>query len=159
MQAVSNVDLDRFMGRWYVIANIPTFAERQAVNPVEHYRLNDNGTIETTFTFNKKHTNGPEKTLRMKGFPNDEPNNGIWHMQWIWPIRADYRIAYLDDDYQLTIIGRNKRDYLWLMARSPDISEEKLERLINVAIDLGYDRNKIQLTSWGNREVSSENGG
>ena len=148
MQAVSNIDLERFMGSWYVIANIPTFAEREAVNPVEHYRLNDDGTIATTFTFNKTHSEGTAKTLKMTGYANNEPNNGIWRMQWIWPIKADYRIAYLDDTYQFAIIGRNKRDYLWVMSRVPAIEEPKLEELLNIAVSLGYERTKIQLTSW-----------
>ena len=148
MQAVSNIDLERFMGDWYVIANIPTFAEREAVNPLENYRLNDDGSIATTFTFNKKHAEGSAKTLTMTGFANDKPDNGIWRMQWIWPIKADYRIAYLDENYQFAIIGRNKRDYLWVMSRGPNIEESKLEELINIAARLGYDRSKIQLTSW-----------
>ena len=148
MQAVSNIDLERFMGKWYVIANIPTFAERDAVNPLENYHLNDDGTIATTFTFNTKHPEGTVKTLRMTGFANDKPNNGIWRMQWIWPIKADYRIAYLDENYQFAIIGRNKRDYVWVMSRGPNIEESKLEELINFTAGLGYDRTKIQLTSW-----------
>ena len=51
MPAVDYVDLKRFMGDWYVIANIPTFVEKNAFNPVESYRLNDDGTIATKFTF------------------------------------------------------------------------------------------------------------
>ena len=148
MQAVSNIDLERFMGNWYVIANIPTSAEREAVNPIENYRLNEDGTIATTFTFNEKHPEGTAKTLRMTGFANDKPNNGIWSMQWIWPIKADYRIAYLDDNYQFAIIGRNKRDYVWVMSRAPNIDKSKLEELINIVVSLGYDRTMIQLTSW-----------
>jgi apolipoprotein D and lipocalin family protein len=148
MPAVSNVDLERFMGNWYVLANVPTFAERGAFNPLETYRRNDDGTIATTFTFNKKHVDGPAKTLRMTGFVNDAPDNGVWRMQWIWPIKADYRIAYLDEDYQLAIIGRNRRDYVWLMSRTPNVDQATLDRLISIAVSLGYERDEIQLTNW-----------
>jgi len=148
MPTVSNVDLDRFMGQWYVLANIPTFAERGALNPLETYRRNDDGTIATTFTFNQEHIDGPAKTLRMTGFPSDAPDNGVWGMQWIWPFKADYRIAYLDEDYQFTIIGRNKRDYVWLMARTPNVDQATLDRLITMAVMLGYQRDDIQLTNW-----------
>jgi apolipoprotein D and lipocalin family protein len=65
-------------------------------------------------------------------------------MQFIWPIKADYRIVYLDPDYQTTIIGRNKRDYLWIMARDPNLPREALERLVDMAVRLGYDRALIQ---------------
>ena len=50
MKTVDYVDIDRFMGPWYVIANIPTFLEKGAYNAVETYSLNDDGTIATTFT-------------------------------------------------------------------------------------------------------------
>jgi apolipoprotein D and lipocalin family protein len=146
MQVAKNVDLERFMGDWYVIANIPTIFERDAVNPLESYSRNPDGTIATTFTFNKAHEDGPLKTFTMKGFPSDEP--GIWGMQFVWPIKADYRIAYVDPDYRYTIVARNKRDYLWLMARSPNIDKARLEQLIEFAVARGYERSKIQLSTW-----------
>mgnify|MGYP000399795343 CR=1 FL=1 len=52
MKTVSYVDLERFMGDWYVIANIPTFIEKNAFNAVESYRLDSDGTVATTFKFN-----------------------------------------------------------------------------------------------------------
>jgi lipocalin len=51
MATVDYVDLDRFMGDWYVVANIPTFLEKDAHNAVETYRMNSDGTIATTFLF------------------------------------------------------------------------------------------------------------
>ena len=47
------VDLEKFSGQWYVIANIPTFIEKDAYNSVESYAVAPDGKIETTFTFNK----------------------------------------------------------------------------------------------------------
>ena len=61
MKTVEQVDLERFMGPWYVIANIPTFVEKGAHNAVENYRLDDDGTIATTFTFRKDGFDGNEK--------------------------------------------------------------------------------------------------
>jgi apolipoprotein D and lipocalin family protein len=65
-------------------------------------------------------------------------------MQFIWPIKADYRIVHLDDDYEKTIIGRNARDYVWVMARTPQISDADYEELIAVVESLGYDLDKIR---------------
>ena len=49
----------------------------------------------------------------------DTRSNAIWTMRFIWPFEADYRIAYLSPDYSQVIIGREKRDYVWIMARTP----------------------------------------
>ena len=144
MPVVDYVDLDRFMGDWYVIATIPTFLERDAYNPIETYQLNSDGTIATTFTFNKGSLNGPTKIYRPRGFIKDRRTNAIWDMQFVWPIKADYRIVYLDDDYQQTIIGRNSRDFVWVMARTPRISEQDYLNLVTMVGSLGYNLNDLQ---------------
>jgi len=144
MIVVYYVDLERFMGVWYVIATIPTFLEKDAYNPVETYQMSSDGSIATTFTFNKGSLNGPEKIYRPRGFVEDKSTNAIWGMQFIWPIRADYRIVYLDDDYQQTIIGRNNRDYVWIMARTPTISQEDYSNLVILVGALGYDLDALR---------------
>ena len=65
-------------------------------------------------------------------------------MQFIWPIKAEYLIAYLDEAYTQTIIARNARDYVWIMARTPTISDMDYNRLILKVADLGYDIRKLR---------------
>ena len=144
MPVVDYVDLDRFMGDWYVIATIPTFLERDAYNSIETYQRNNDGSIATTFTFNKGSLNGPTKIYRPRGFVKDKRTNAIWGMQFVWPIKADYRIVYLDDNYQQTIIGRTSRDYVWIMARTPAISEQDYLNLLARVDSLGYDLDALQ---------------
>lgn len=144
MPTVESVDLKKFMGDWYVIGNIPTFIERQAYNAVERYELDSDGNIPTTFTFNKGSFDGPLKTYQPKGFVTDKTNNSLWGMQFIWPIKADYRIVYLSDDYQQVIVARKARDYLWIMARTPKISHADYQALVQKTEDLGYDPTLIR---------------
>lgn len=144
MKTVDYVDLERFMGDWYVIANIPTFLEEGAHNAVETYEMNDDGTIATTFTFRDGAFDGDKKEYNPKGFVRDTGSNALWGMRFIWPIKADYRIVYLDEDYSQTIIGRNKRDFVWVMAREPNISDEDYEMLLGVVESLGYDLAKVE---------------
>ena len=142
LQAVEYVDIERFMGDWYVIANIPTSIEKGAHNAIESYRLDDDGSIATTFTFHDESFEGKLKTYRPRGFVKDE-SNAIWGMQFVWPIKADYRIIYLDEDYSITVIGRNKRDYVWIMARTPAISTQKYDEILSMLDSVGYDINEI----------------
>jgi apolipoprotein D and lipocalin family protein len=139
-----DVDLARFMGDWYVIANIPTRIERGAHGAVESYRLAEDGSIETTFTFRKDSFEGPEKRYTPRGFVRPDSGNAVWGMQFVWPIKADYRIAYVDPDYTLTVIGREARDYVWIMARSPVIPEAEYLRLVTFLADQGYDVTQLQ---------------
>jgi len=132
------------MGDWYVIANIPTAIEKEAYNAIETYRLDSDGTVATTFSFRKGGFDGPGKTYHPRGFVQDE-TNAVWGMQFIWPIKADYRIIYLDDDYSITVIGRNKRDYIWLMAREPNIPENRVREILDYAESVGYDLSQVRM--------------
>ena len=143
MKTVDEVDLDRFMGPWYVIANIPTFLEKEAYNPVETYRLNDDGTIATNFSFRKGGFDGKAKEYNPKGFVLDTDSNALWGMRFVWPIKADYRIVYLNDDYTQTVVGRQARDYVWIMARTPTISDQDYDQLVDFVESLGYDITKL----------------
>ncbi len=139
-----HIDLPRFMGDWYVIANIPTFPEKGAHNAVESYQRNADGSIATTFKFRKGAFDGPAKTMHPRGWVQEGGNNARWGMQFIWPIKAEYLIAYVDEQYTQTIIARSARDYVWIMARTPQISNEEYQRLLDKVAKLGYDMNKVQ---------------
>ena len=143
LQVVDDVDVDRFMGDWYVIANIPTRIEKGAHNAIESYRLDNDGSIATTFTFHDNGFDGELKTYTPRGFVSDE-SNAIWGMRFIWPIKADYRIIHLDEAYTVTVIGRNKRDYVWIMAREPAIPEADYMEILGMLESVGYDIAEIQ---------------
>ena len=117
------------MGDWYVIANIPTSIERDALNAVESYRLDSDGSIATTFTFREGGFDGKVKTLlpaRLRARHRLERRLGhavrVAHQG-----RLPHRVR--EPDYQRTIIGREKRDNVWIMARTPQIADGRLEEL------------------------------
>ncbi|MBF0490913.1 MAG: lipocalin family protein [Candidatus Omnitrophica bacterium] len=144
LKAVEHVDLKRYMGPWYVIACIPTFIETKAYNGVEEYRTLPDGSIDTVFTFNQGSFDGPKKRYNPRGFVVDKINNSTWGMQFIWPFKAEYLITYLSPDYGQTIISRSKRDYFWIQARTPQISETDYKSLLSILAAQGYDISKVR---------------
>ena len=138
-----SVDLPRYMGDWYVIANIPTKLERGAHNTKETYRLNADGTVATTFSFRVDSFEGTERSFNSKGIVLGG-NNAIWAQQYVWPIRVDYRIAYVSDDYALTVVAREKRDHVWILARKPAISAADYDRMVAFVGQQGYDTARLQ---------------
>ena len=157
LKTVDKVDIKRFMGPWYVIACIPTYIETEAYNGVETYTLNPDGTIDTVFTFNKGGFDGPLKRYNPRGFIVDTVNNSTWGMQFIWPIKAEYLITHLSAEYTLTVIGRTKRDYVWIMARTPQIPEADYSRLVQELKEQGYDIGKLRKVpqQWSKDGISS----
>ena len=149
IHTVDKVDLNRFMGDWYVIASIPTFIEKDAFNAMESYRIDDDGTVATTFRFNKGSLDGPIKEYNPRGFIRDETSNAVWDMQFIWPFKAEYRIIYLSEDYSQTVIGRTKRDYVWIMARKNSIPNIDYEKLLKFLLEQDYNINDIRKVPHG----------
>ena len=149
IHTVDKVDLNRFMGDWYVIASIPTFIETDAFNAIESYRLEDDGTVATTFRFNKGRLDGPLKEYHPRGFIRDKKSNAVWGMQFIWPFKAEYRIIYLSKDYSQAVIGRTKRDYVWIMARSNTIPNVDYGKIIKFLQDQEYDISDIRKVPHG----------
>ena len=140
----THVDVPRFMGDWYVIAQIPTFIERKAFDSVERYALREDGRIQTTFTYRKGSFDAPVKTLHPVGRVEEEGNGALWGMQFVWPIQAEYVISWLDADYQQSIVARSKRDYVWYMARTPQVSEQDYQQAMARIAAMGYDLQKVR---------------
>jgi len=137
------VDIPRFMGDWYVIANIPTFIEKGAHAAKESYWLDADGTIATTFSFRADSFDGAAREYRSRGYVLGG-NGAIWGQQYVWPIKADYRISYVADDYGATVVTREKRDHVWIMARRPKLDEAELQRLLDIVARQGYDMSQVQ---------------
>jgi apolipoprotein D and lipocalin family protein len=144
LKTVDQVDIKRYMGPWYVIACIPTFIETKAYNAIEEYQLRPDGSINTIFTFHQGGFDGRLKRYNPRGFIVDKVNNSTWGMQFIWPFKAEFLITYLTPDYSQTIISRNKRDYVWVQARTPQIPEEDYQHLLSILKEQGYDLTKVR---------------
>ncbi len=144
LPTVDKVDIDRFMGDWYVIAGLFTPFEKEVHNAVETYERKDDGSIATTFRYRKGGFDGPIKTFHPTGFIYDEETKAEWRMQFIWPFKAAYLVIYLDDDYQHTAIGVPSRKYLWIMSRDWNVPEDDMARILRRVEELGYATNKIE---------------
>jgi apolipoprotein D and lipocalin family protein len=144
IRPVPSIDLPRFMGEWYVLASIPTRFEKDAYNAVETYRLQPDGNVDTLFRFRNGAFDTPVKTIHSTGYVKDGTGGTVWGVQVFWPIKAQYIVAYLKDDYSQTIVARDARDYTWIMARTPTIPQADYDALMLRVVNLGYPRAGIR---------------
>jgi len=138
------VDLQRFMGRWYVIANIPYFAEQGYVGSFVEYALRPDGGIDDVF-FGRKMSFEKElekKTLKDSVVPGS--NNAAWRSSPFWPLSFSYLILYVDPGYQYALIGYPGKKWGWVFARSPDIGEADYRKLLQQFALQGYDTTRFQ---------------
>lgn len=141
---VSHVDMTRYMGDWYVIASIPTYFERHAYHAVESYALRPDGRVRTTYTYRAGAPDGRRRTLHAVGYVRPGTGHAVWGMQFAWPVKAQYIIAWLDPDYRTVIVARNKRDYVWIMARTPTIPQKQYDLLVARVAAMGYDTARLR---------------
>jgi apolipoprotein D and lipocalin family protein len=114
---------------------------RRAAAAKETYRLDVDGSIDTTFTFRANAFDGPELEYHPRGFVL-APSNAVCGQQYVWPFKADYGISYLAAEYGQTVVTREKRDSVWIMACTPALSKADLQELIAFVGRQGYDTSK-----------------
>jgi apolipoprotein D and lipocalin family protein len=134
-----NVDLDRYAGRWYVIANIPYFAESGNVGSYFDVSFQPEGGLKDVYNARKKDFSAPLTSFTMGGYVVPGTGNARWRETPFWPLFLSYLILYVDPDYQTALVGYPGRGYGWILARRPVIDDATYESLLNRMRDQGYD--------------------
>ncbi|MBC8003596.1 MAG: lipocalin family protein [Opitutaceae bacterium] len=145
LRTVDHVDLDRYMGDWFVIANIPSLsAEKGVVGSVERYARRTDGDIDNVFEAYADSFLGKKIRYKARAWVVDKKSNAEWKVQFFWPIRFAYLTIDLDPGYQWTVVGHPSRDYLWIMSRSKTLDEATYQGIVKRCADQGYDVSRIR---------------
>ncbi|MDZ7791098.1 MAG: lipocalin family protein [Xanthomonadales bacterium] len=144
LETVDEVNLERYMGEWYVIANIPYFGERGNVAGRAIYRMRDDGRMDDIYRYRDGSFEAPVEEMTGVAWVVDEDSNAEWKVQFYWPIRFGYYIVGLDDDYRWTVVGHPSREYAWIMAREPELSDERYQSLLNLLEARGFDASQLK---------------
>ena len=135
---VNDVQLSRYLGTWYEIARFDHWFERDMTHAKAYYEMREDGHINVTNTGLK---NGKEKMAT--AIAKTTATSGLLRVSFFRPFYGDYRILWLDKDYHHALIGGDDADYLWLLAREPNLSEALRETLLNEAKRRGYDTSRL----------------
>ena len=144
IKTVENVDINKFMGDWFVIASIPTFIEKNILNAVETYKLKGSNKIETTFSFHRNGLNNPKKVYNSNAVILNNKTNSEWEMKFWGPIKSKYLIISLSDDYSNTVITVPNKNYLWIMSRTPILEDSIYFKIIDNLKKLDFNIKKIK---------------
>ena len=142
LETVDYVDLDRYMGRWYLIANIPNVAERGNIAPYVEYSRRPDGRIDDKYTAYEEFGKPP---FSKDGYieVTDPVTQAEGRITFLPPLWRDFAVIYLDDDYRYTVVGLQDRDYIWFFAREPHVSDEAYEDMLEAAEENGFDVTQI----------------
>jgi len=139
LDTVSYVDLERYQGTWYEIGRLPNNFERDAIKVTANYQIKENGRVRV---LNRAYNTKKEKWIESLGEAKViEP--GKLKVSFFKPFYGDYYIMELDENYQWVLVGNPSRDYLWILSRTPEISEELYDKLLNIAKEKGFETNNF----------------
>lgn len=144
LETVPNVDLERYMGKWYEIASIPQRFTKGCRCTTAEYKFNaEKGYVEVYNSCLKK---GKVSDAAAKGFPVEGSNNSKLKVQFLWPFKGDYWILELDPDYRYVMVGAPDRESLWFLSRTPTMDEATYARLEQLANAKGFPVEQLQKT-------------
>ena len=141
---VERIDLERYMGDWYVQGHIPTFPEKGAVNSIESYRLMEDGTIAVENSFHFADPQKKPRKLTARARIKDTETNAEWRIRFFWPVSFPFLVEYLDRDYTKTIIGLPGKQFVWIMSRERVMQDADYNRMVEMIRSDGYDISKLR---------------
>ncbi len=151
LMTVATVDLDRYMGRWYVISHVPNFLENGKVGTSDIYARRADGKFDANFAFRKGSLSAPEQEWKGVATIAERATNAAWKVQFVWPLAADYLILELDPDYKWAVVASRGGKWLWVLAREttlPDAVYRDIEgRVTRRGLDAAKLRRVPQLPS------------
>lgn len=137
------VDLDRYAGRWYIIANIPYFAERGNVGSYFDISFQPGGKLTDVYVGRSKTFDAPEKRYTMSGYVVPGTGNARWRESPFWPLYLSYLILYVDSDYRTALVGYPGRGYGWVLSREPAMDDATYQALLQRFAAEGYDTSQF----------------
>ena len=149
LETTSFVTQERFAGKWFVIANIPYFAEKNKVGSYTIYRERENGIYDDIYVSRNKQFSNPEKELKGTVKPVNESNTR-WQSRFYWLMKFTFHVLHVEnnenietEDYDLALLGHPSRQYGWVMARTNTIDVDRYQAAMKIFEDRGYDTAKF----------------
>lgn len=147
LKTVDHVDVERYMGEWFEIASFPQWFSRNCFNTTANYTLRDDGRVDVLNQCHKGAPTGKISTAEGIAKIVNKETNAELKVSFFWPFFGDYWIIELGENYEYAVVSEPKRSTLWILSRSPDMSRETLEPLLDRLKNIHkFDLSKLQYT-------------
>jgi apolipoprotein D and lipocalin family protein len=146
LRTVPYVDVERYVGTWYEIANYPQRFQQGCTATTATYTLREDGQIDVLNRCRKGSPDGPESSAKGRARVVDEATNAKLEVSFFRPFWGDYWIIDLGQDYDYAVVGHPSRDYLWILARQPTMSPELYQAILARLEEQGYELHRLVRT-------------
>ena len=152
LPTATSVNLSRYVGKWYEVARLPMWAQRNCLRSTAEYRLLESGNIgvrNACVTIDGKETS-IEGVATIVDRTHRAKLNVVFD-QWAAKLVAflmssdvgNYWILHVDPEYKHAVVGTPDREYLWILARTPNLQESTYQELVAISRRLGFTTEKL----------------
>lgn len=146
LEAVEQVDLDRYLGTWYEIASYPAWFQKNCTAVTAEYSLRDDGLIRVVNSCRKGSLDGPLKRSTGRAKVVDQTTNSKLKVSFFGPFWGDYWIIDLDPEYRWAVVGVPSRKYLWILSRTPTMDDALYREIVGRLPARGYTPDMLNRT-------------
>lgn len=147
LKPVKSVDLARYAGTWYEIASFPQSFQKGCVHTRATYSLREDGKIKVLNECRDKTPDGKLRSAEGKAWVVDPASNAKLKVQFFWPFSGDYWIIDLGPNYEYAVIGHPRRNYLWILSRTPQLDQGVYQGILErLKIEHHYDLRPLTRT-------------
>ena len=155
LATVPSVDLERYMGRWYEVARFPNRFQKDCSGPATaDYALQPGGRVQVTNRCPQADGKtdeaiGEARRVGEAGSPKLEVRFAPAWLSWLPMVWGNYWVVDLDPAYTLAVVSEPKREFLWVLARQPQVDAATWEALMARLRAQGFDLARLQKAGGG----------
>lgn len=153
LETAQHVDLNRYLGEWYAVAEIPQWFNRNCVGTKAHYSLAEDGTIVVVNSCRRGTLEGRERTIQGRAQVVDEETNARLEVTFFLLIKGDYWILEVGEDYEYAVVGEPTRKNLWILSREPWLKEQLYQEILERVQAQGFDITQLR-HPWEEKEIA-----
>lgn len=146
LETVPSVDLERYLGTWYEIANYPQRFQEGCTATTADYSLGDDGDIVVENRCRLDGLDGPEDVAIGRARVVDTETNAKLEVSFFGPFWGDYWVIDLGQDYEYAVVGHPGREYLWILSRTPTMDDAVYEGILERLTEQSYDTSLLVRT-------------
>ncbi|MCL6417135.1 lipocalin family protein [Aestuariirhabdus sp. Z084] len=144
VKPVEDFELRKYLGKWYEVARLDHSFECGLTQVTAEYQLRKDGGVKVINRGYSKENN-QWKEAEGKAFFVNDTDQGYLKVSFFGPFYGSYVVFELDDQYQYAFVSGPDTSYLWLLARTPTVSDELINHFMVQAKRRGFDAEQVIL--------------
>jgi apolipoprotein D and lipocalin family protein len=139
----TNIDYKLYQGKWYEVARLPNPIEDGLTCITMTYEYHEEGVMTVTNKGQNKNDAQDIKTLSGRAWIPDVKEPKKIKIQFIWPVTRDYVLLHIDEIKGYAVLGSPAKHQLWILSRTPLVSEEDMLSLVKIAQKNEYNTDNL----------------